>query len=230
VNLSILSSRLAFAAVAALSVLAFGCCGAQTRAGDKPCCKGEAATADKPCCKGEAAAADKPCCKGEAPTDKPCCKGEAPTDKPCCKGEAAADKPCCKGEAAADKPCCKGKVEATAPDAAAPAAAEPFKRVDAASLEVKLKGAAQVYVFDANSDERFAQGHIPGAKHLRADAVKAEVLPPNQNAMVVFYCGGPKCMAAPDAARATIALRYTNVFVMTDGIKGWEALGYPVEK
>ena len=207
-NLSILSSRLAFAAVAALSVLAFGCCGAQTRAGDKPCCKGEAATADKPCCKGEAAAADKPCCKGEAPTDKPCCKGEA----------------------AADKPCCKGKVEATAPDAAAPAAAEPFKRVDAASLEVKLKGAAQVYVFDANSDERFAQGHIPGAKHLRADAVKAEVLPPNQNAMVVFYCGGPKCMAAPDAARATIALRYTNVFVMTDGIKGWEALGYPVEK
>ena len=218
-NLSILSSRLAFAAVAALSVLAFGCCGAQTRAGDKPCCKGEAATADKPCCKGEAAAADKPCCKGEAPTDKPCCKGEA-----------AADKPCCKGEAAADKPCCKGKVEATAPDAAAPAAAEPFKRVDAASLEVKLKGAAQVYVFDANSDERFAQGHIPGAKHLRADAVKAEVLPPNQNAMVVFYCGGPKCMAAPDAARATIALRYTNVFVMTDGIKGWEALGYPVEK
>ena len=218
-NLSILSSRLAFAAVAALSVLAFGCCGAQTRAGDKPCCKGEAATADKPCCKGEAAAADKPCCKGEAPTDKPCCKGEA-----------AADKPCCKGEAAADKPCCKGKVEATAPDAAAPAAAEPFKRVDAASLEVKLKGAAQVYVFDANSDERFAQGHIPGAKHLRADAVKAEVLPPNQNAMVVFYCGGPKCMAAPDAARATIALGYTNVFVMTDGIKGWEALGYPVEK
>ena len=207
-NLSILSSRLAFAAVAALSVLAFGCCGAQTRAGDKPCCKGEAATADKPCCKGEAAAADKPCCKGEAPTDKPCCKGEA----------------------AADKPCCKGKVEATAPDAAAPAAAEPFKRVDAASLEVKLKGAAQVYVFDANSDERFAQGHIPGAKHLRADAVKAEVLPPNQNAMVVFYCGGPKCMAAPDAARATIALGYTNVFVMTDGIKGWEALGYPVEK
>lgn len=196
-NLSILSSRLAFAAVAALSVLAFGCCGAQTRAGDRPCCKGEAA------------AADQPCCKGEAPTDKPCCKGEAAT---------------------ADKPCCKGKVEATAPDAAAPAAAEPFKRVDAASLEVKLKGAAQVYVFDANSDERFAQGHIPGAKHLRADAVKAEVLPPNQNAMVVFYCGGPKCMAAPDAARATIALGYTNVFVMTDGIKGWEALGYPVEK
>ncbi|MFZ4578099.1 MAG: rhodanese-like domain-containing protein [Myxococcota bacterium] len=184
-NLSILSSRLAFAAVGALSVLTFGCCGAQTRADHKPCCKGHAEEAEKPCC-----------------------KGDAPTDKPCCKGQ----------------------VEAAAPDAAAPAAAEPFKRVDAASLEVKLKGAAQVHVFDANSDERFAQGHIPGATHLRADAVKAEVLPPNQNAMVVFYCGGPKCMAAPEAAKATIALGYTNVYVMTDGIKGWEALGYPVEK
>ena len=39
--------------------------------------------------------------------------------------------------------------------------------------------------------------------------------------MAVFYCSNPMCMKAPNAARRAKALGYTNVHVMSAGIRGW---------
>lgn len=107
---------------------------------------------------------------------------------------------------------------------------EPFRRIDAKSLDSKRQGAAPIYIYDNNSPERYAKGHVPGAVSMAKDAVKADALPPNKDAMLVFYCGSPQCMACHAAAKAAIALGYTNVFIMPDGIKGWEELNLPVEK
>ena len=115
-------------------------------------------------------------------------------------------------------------------DKPAPSAqAEPLRRIAAADLDVKRQGAAPIYIYDNNSDERYAKGHVPGAVHLAKEAVRAESLPPNKEAMLVFYCGGPRCMACHEAAKAAIALGYSNVWIMPDGISGWEAASLPTE-
>ncbi len=112
---------------------------------------------------------------------------------------------------------------------AASSQAEAFKRISAADLNAKLAAKAPLFVFDDNGDERYKQGHIPTAKALKADAVTADQLPADKAAMLVFYCGSDKCTACHHAAEAAIALGYTNVWIMPEGIKGWEAQKFPVE-
>jgi rhodanese-related sulfurtransferase len=83
-----------------------------------------------------------------------------------------------------------------------------------------------VTVIDVNGSESWKGGHIPGA--LNFDSVKdklASVLPKDKNALVVAYCGGPKCVAYQTAAKAATDLGYTNVRHLSAGISGWRAAG-----
>lgn len=45
-----------------------------------------------------------------------------------------------------------------------------------------------VAVYDANAAERYAQGHIPSARHVGHDEVTAAILPPDHGTRLVFYC------------------------------------------
>ncbi len=106
----------------------------------------------------------------------------------------------------------------------------PFGILSAADLQQKMQAAMQVHVFDVNSEERFRQGHVTGARNVSLTAFDRAELPPGKDAFVVFYCGSPKCGASHKAAKLAAARGYTNLWVMTDGIKGWEAAGLPTEK
>ncbi len=83
-------------------------------------------------------------------------------------------------------------------------------------------------IVDVNSAERYAQGHVPGAIHLDKTNLVAE-LPADKTAALVFYCGGPSCQAAPNAARTAASLGYENVAVLSAGISGWTEAGKQVE-
>jgi len=91
--------------------------------------------------------------------------------------------------------------------------------------------AKQVTLLDANGTESWQEGHIPGAINYQTSKAKlAELLPPDKGALIVAYCGGPKCMAYKAAAKAAAKLGYTNVKHLTAGISGWKKAGEPVEK
>ena len=92
-----------------------------------------------------------------------------------------------------------------------------------AQVQAKLQAHEPMFLFDDNSDERYAQGHVPTAKHLKVDDVTTQALPADKAAMLVFYCSSDKCSACHHAAEAAIALGYSNVWIMPEGIKGWEA-------
>ena len=90
--------------------------------------------------------------------------------------------------------------------------------------------AKKVTVIDVNGTESFKKGHIPGA--INFDATKKELaksLPQDKNALVVAYCGGPKCMAYQAAAKAAKELGYTNVKHLSAGISGWKESGQKME-
>jgi len=85
------------------------------------------------------------------------------------------------------------------------------------------------YVFDANSLEMYQHRHVPGARWVDYAKVTRDVLPADQNAMLVFYCAGPQCSASPTAAQTAIDLGWRNVHLMPEGIFGWVKAGLPVE-
>jgi hypothetical protein len=46
----------------------------------------------------------------------------------------------------------------------------------------------KITLYDCNGKERYAKGHVPGAKWVPFDAVTAADLPAEKGTMLVFYC------------------------------------------
>ena len=87
-----------------------------------------------------------------------------------------------------------------------------------------------VMLLDCNGSKSYAKGHIPGAidfEGAKADLVKR--LPTDKAALVVAYCGGPKCLAYQSGAVAATKLGYTNVKHFSGGISGWKDAGEKCE-
>jgi rhodanese-related sulfurtransferase len=89
----------------------------------------------------------------------------------------------------------------------------------------------EVTVIDVNGTESWEKAHIPGAIDFESNEDKlASMLPKDKNALIVAYCGGPKCMAYKQAAKKAEALGYKNVKHLSAGISGWKEAGEKTEK
>ena len=76
-----------------------------------------------------------------------------------------------------------------------PARSRPAMRpgkLSIAELEAKMQeaqaGRLQLFVYDNNSKERFAESHLPGAKWVEFDEITDNDLPKDHRATLVFYC------------------------------------------
>ena len=103
---------------------------------------------------------------------------------------------------------------------------------DISIKEVKaLSESRKATIIDVNGTESYNAGHVPGA--LNFVAIKdnlAAKLPKDKSALIVAYCGNPKCQAYQAAAKAATELGYKNVKHMSAGIAGWKEAGQKVEK
>ena len=87
----------------------------------------------------------------------------------------------------------------------------------------------KVTLIDVNGTESWEKGHIPGAIDFESNEEKiASLLPKDKNALIVAYCGGPKCMAYKQAAKVAEKLGYKNVKHLSAGISGWKESGEKV--
>jgi rhodanese-related sulfurtransferase len=93
----------------------------------------------------------------------------------------------------------------------------------------RLIASGTAVVFDVNGRDRYAKGHLPGARWAAFDDVKPSDLPAGRDQPLIFYCANELCSASHDAARQAVTLGYTHVFVMPAGIYGWEKAGKPTE-
>lgn len=106
---------------------------------------------------------------------------------------------------------------------AAAQAAEP-KNASVAQVDAWRK-AKKATIIDANKRETFEAGHVPGAVHMRYDAVNAAVLPKDKSATIAAYCYSEQCGASKKLASTLMSLGYTQVYVMPEGIEGWKKAG-----
>jgi rhodanese-related sulfurtransferase len=91
--------------------------------------------------------------------------------------------------------------------------------------------AKNVTVIDVNGTESWEKGHIPGAIDFESNEAKlASLLPKDKSALIVAYCGGPKCMAYKQAAKVAEGLGYKNVKHLSAGISGWKEAGEKTAK
>ena len=81
-------------------------------------------------------------------------------------------------------------------------------------------------LFDTRSDAAWAQGRIPGARHLPTAAIPHADLDPD--VPLVTYCWGPGCNGATRAA-LEVARRGLRVKEMLGGLEYWVREGLPVE-
>ena len=94
----------------------------------------------------------------------------------------------------------------------------------------QLSAAKTAVILDVNGDDSYKAGHVPGA--LNYNAIKNDLgakLPRQKDALIIAYCGSPKCGAYLKAAKAAQKLGYTNIKHMSAGISGWKAAGLKTE-
>ena len=112
------------------------------------------------------------------------------------------------------------------------AVAQAAETSDISIADLKAAVAAKtVTVLDANGTDSWQAGHVPGAIDFATQKDKlASLLPQDKGALIVAYCGGPKCGAYKAAAAAAQKLGYTNVKHLAAGISGWKTAGAEMEK
>ncbi|MFI0263888.1 rhodanese-like domain-containing protein [Streptomyces sp. NPDC017056] len=116
---------------------------------------------------------------------------------------------------------------ATPAEAAAHYAARLAFEADVSDVHADLaSGAPGVVVVDTRSAAAWAQGHIPGARHVptaRIADLAPQLIDPART--VVTYCWGPGCNGATRAALAFARLGY-QVKEMLGGFEYWVREGF----
>lgn len=84
---------------------------------------------------------------------------------------------------------------------------------------------------DARSAANFRQGHIPGAVNLPINRVQQTLsaLPTDKEVLLITYCGSIECPNAYQLMNVLLGYGYRNVKFFPRGLRGWQALGYPLE-
>ena len=105
-----------------------------------------------------------------------------------------------------------------------------FADISVAEVKAAIK-AKKITLIDVNGSDSYAKRHVPGAVNFdEVEKDLAKALPADKDALVVAYCGGPKCSAYKAAAEAAEKLGYKNVKHMSAGISGWVDAGEKTEK
>ena len=103
-----------------------------------------------------------------------------------------------------------------------------IREVDPSAVHEQLGNGA--IVVDVRETEEFAQGHLPGARHVPRGHLESRIegVTPNRDAHLVLYCASGN-RSAYAARTLSEDLGYTNVESMIGGITLWKDRGYEVE-
>ena len=90
-----------------------------------------------------------------------------------------------------------------------------------------LRASSATALVDVREDAEWAQGHIPGARHVAKSRLEQEIeaAVPHRSTKVVLYCAaGVRSVFAGQALRA---MGYEDVVSMSGGFDQWTSLGLP---
>lgn len=97
-----------------------------------------------------------------------------------------------------------------------------FQHLDTGTLERWLDESVELTLVDIRDPQSFAQGHIPGSRHLDNDSIPAllEEAPKERPMVVVCYHGN----SSQQAAAWLSSQGYADVYSLDGGFVGWQQL------
>ena len=112
----------------------------------------------------------------------------------------------------------------------APYPSNSIRQVDFPAVHHIWKQGDAVFV-DARSAASFRRGHIPGAVNIPINRAIPAIsdLPDNKETYLITYCGSIECPNAYQLMNILLGHGYINVKFFPRGLRGWQALGYPLE-
>ena len=118
-----------------------------------------------------------------------------------------------------------------------------YQVIPAATLKEWLDEKKPMLIIDTMPlEDSYKKQHLSGAVQFEFpipevkemdEAAKAkfeQVLGPDKDRTLVFYCGFTKCTRSHNGAMWAVKLGYKNVYRYPGGIKAWMEAAYPVEK
>ncbi len=117
-----------------------------------------------------------------------------------------------------------------------------YKLISLQDLKKRLDAKEKMLIIDTMPyADSYKKEHVPTAVQfefpiaemstLSPDLEKKylDLLGPDQERMIVVYCGFVKCGRSHNGAMWAVKLGYRNVYRCLGGIYGWKEAGYPVE-
>jgi rhodanese-related sulfurtransferase len=106
------------------------------------------------------------------------------------------------------------------------------KQIERTQLQARLAARPAAVLVEALPRKYFDDGHLPGARHMPHDEVRAlaPAVLPDLHAEIVVYCASATCQNSHIAARVLEQIGYTNVAVYAGGKKDWTEAGLPLER
>lgn len=92
--------------------------------------------------------------------------------------------------------------------------------------------AGDALFIDARPFTAYKSGFIPTAVSLPfGQTPSAELLGDLRKAKkIIAYCDGAGCRAAEEVASSLLQMKFSDIAVLSDGMRGWESAGMPVSK
>jgi rhodanese-related sulfurtransferase len=101
----------------------------------------------------------------------------------------------------------------------------PAKHINVDEFLAMRKKDKELIVIDVRDDDKWEEGHIPGAKHIHKSVIEEKIVSnvPDKNTHIVCHCGGGQSGARSADALSTMG--YKNVSVIDGGFRSYKASG-----
>jgi len=108
----------------------------------------------------------------------------------------------------------------------------PVQKVASVELKAWCDAGKSMTIVDARGKQNFDATLLPGAVWIAYDtpAAQIEAALPAKEGVIVCYCCDHNCGASTHLAQELLTLGYSNVYVCSEGLQGWQEKGYPVTR
>ena len=99
------------------------------------------------------------------------------------------------------------------------------EQISVANFLARRKANPKSIVIDVRDDDKWEEGHIPGAIHIHKTRVEDEVakIIPDKNAEIFCHCGGGQ--SGPRAAALLNKMGYKNAKAIQGGFRSYKSSG-----
>jgi rhodanese-related sulfurtransferase len=104
---------------------------------------------------------------------------------------------------------------------------ESLRAITCEELTRRLKDRS-ILLLDVRPEEEYKAGHVPGARSIPLEELKARLKEIPKTREIVAYCRGPYCVFA-DEAVSFLRSRGRRAVRLETGFPDWKAMGLPIE-